>query len=583
MIEPFDGKDIQPYRVTALDIETAPNGDIIAIGFAYTTETGETIYEAFDTFDLWYASFRQLLIRYKKYRYFYGRISRVYAHNGAGFDYLSLYKELSERNLITDAQYFMADSAGLGLSCVLEGVFKVTFSDSYRLMPASLDSLSKTFGVQHIKQEVPDECKNNYLLFKEKYPSLFWSYLKHDVLGLQEVIYSFWMMVYTKFGNIGTLPMTLPSLALRVFSKQLNEPIMTPSNDELKTFERRAYNGGLTLCMRTGEVENINVYDVNSMYPFVMASEVYPYHYSGYWSRTFDADSCGIWECEFTQSDHSLPPILFDEQKGASYNGTGVYTTNEINYGRSIGITFNISRGYVYRRTSPIFERFITTVYRDRKDAIKRGDDGLAFTLKIMMNSLYGKFAQREEGYKIVFATGKEQRELLAQGIHYIPLGEFIAIPEKREVKHAFVAIAAMITANARINLHSRMVDAIRRGYELWYCDTDSIHAKNVTMDESDELGGVKLEYSDDAVYAGKKLYAFKNGKVKAKGIGRRTVGAKLTYDAIREIALNTDTKLSFTFEVFPSVKEVLRGDAKPAVMMKRTRRIRNTGGIWNE
>jgi len=597
MITAFNGKDIAPYYPTCVDIETAPNGSIIAVGFIYADEYGYRRYSTYETLLDWYTFYVSLLLRYKRDRDMSKRLTRVYAHNGANFDYLSFIEFFSDNDLLDNAQYFTADSSGLGLLVNLKSVGKsVTFLDSYRLLPQSLQALTKTFNVTHIKQEVPKECKHNYLLFKEKYPALFWQYLEADVKGLQEVVHAFWQQIYTLFGNVGHLPMTLPALVLRIFTKQLERDIYTPSRDKLKQMERDAYKGGLTLCMKTGVFDNVNVYDVNSMYPNVMRNDVYPSSYVGYWSNTFEDKKMGLWRATYEQTRRNVPPILFDTEQGASYRGSGVYTTNELNYLTSIGGNYTVTEGYVYVKTAPLFEAFIGNVYEMRKQAIERDDSALAYILKIMMNSLYGKFAQRETGDKIILATVKLMREMLDTGIKYRIMGDFLVVEEQREVKHAFVAIAAMITANARIDLHTRMCNVINAGNEVYYCDTDSIHT-NGTYDVSNELGGIKLEQSGKAAYAGRKIYAFekivpevidgvKTGKmldkVKAKGIGRNITGGTLSYDIIAQLALDKEQKEAITFERFPSVKGVLGKKEKSAVISEMTRNIRNTGGIWD-
>jgi hypothetical protein len=333
--------------------------------------------------------------------------------------------------------------------------------------------------------------------------------------------------------------------------------------------------------MRTGIFKNTNVYDVNSMYPFSMWRYEYPTSYEGYWSHRFDPHSMGLWSASYEQCNQKVPPFLFDCEKGATYQGNGVYTTQELLHLSSIGGTFKITQGYVYEKKAPIFRDFVQTVYEDRQVAIASGNEAVSFTLKILLNSLYGKFAQRQSGTSIEWYTYDRMNEYVDAGKKVKIMGDFLVTEEEREVPHVFVAIALIITADARIDLHSRMSDVIRRGFDVYYCDTDSIHT-NATMDETTGLGGLKLEMSGTAAYAGRKLYAFYEGKIKAKGIGRNQVGEKLTYDHIAALALNKELTAAFTFQGFPSVKGVLTKVEKAAVMRVMTRRIRNTGGIWD-
>lgn len=594
MLKIFTGKIVEPHRPNVLDIETAPNGDVIGVGFAYEYQ-GEIIYKSYEDFELFieeYINFLYTLDEKELKRY-----SRLYAHNGANFDYLSLYKYLLENDLLEEAKYIMADSAGIGAQFTIRGC-AITLFDSYRLLPASLSALSKTFNVENKKLE---HEYNDFLLFKKEQPELFWSYLRNDVLGLQEIIYLFWQRIYEVFGNIGELPMTLPALALRVFSKQMPGNLLIPTKPELKELERIAYKGGLTLCLRTGIFENVNIYDVNSMYPAQMAQQIFPVSYKGYWTTKYKKESIGIWYASFVQTARNMPPFLFDNEKGAAYEGKGAFTTQELNYLLEVGGKFEIEKGYVYTDVGTPFKTFITQCYTMRKEAQKNGDDALAFTLKIFMNSLYGKFAQREEGNSVVLASPEAHKELIKNKIPFTPLGDFMAIPEHRNVRHLFVGLAAYVTAYARIDLHKRMREMILAGYDVLYCDTDSIHVVEGTMLESNELGAVKREFSGRAAYAGKKIYALqdadKHEKTRAKGIGRKLIknttphtrnkkpirrGAALTFEEVARLATNKSELTAFTFETFPSVKEVMRGTRKAAVIGPKTRVLRNTGGIWD-
>ncbi len=583
MLRPFESKDVLPHYVTCIDIETSPQGEIIGIGFAYQNNEGKREYEYHECTASWIKALSDLIHRSGNDRNAIARYSRIFAHNGANFDYLKMYEDFVHLNVVEDAQYFNADSAGIGCMFKLKGIKKPLYlMDSYRLMPASLAKLGETYQTDNRKQAVPEECKNDYLLFKQKYPVLFASYLQADVLSLQEIVYKFWVSLYDKFGNLGQLPMTLPSLALRAFSKGLEFPLLTPENEKLCQFEREAYKGGLTLCMRTGVYNHVNVFDVNSMYPNAMAKFEYPSSYKGYWSHTFEPSSTGLWKASYEQTNSKVPPFLFDAEKGACFCGNGIYTSAELLHLQSVGGTFKISEGYIYEEKAPIFRDFVASVYKDREMATRRGDQALSFTLKILLNSLYGKFAQRQMGTKIEWYTYERLDEYVNAGLKTKIMGDFLVTEEEREVPHVFVAIAAMITANARIDLHTRMCDVIARGFDVYYCDTDSIHT-NGNLDESSGLGGLKLENSGKAAYAGRKLYAFEGGKIKAKGIGRNQIGRKLSFEDIESLALNKELLIAYTFEGFPSVKGVLSKREKAAVMRLMTRRIQNTGGIWDE
>lgn len=48
------------------------------------------------------------------------------------------------------------------------------------------------------------------------------------------------------------------------------------------------------------------------------------------------------------------------------------------------------------KKTSP-FEKFVTSVYGNRLEAKKSGDEAMVYVYKILMNSLYGRFGINPE------------------------------------------------------------------------------------------------------------------------------------------------------------------------------------------
>ncbi len=587
MIRQYKAKDVEPYPPCCVDLETAPDGTVIAVGFVY-----DNTYTAYDTLGAWWKEYKELMKIKKEYR-------RIYAHNGANFDYLCIYEYLMVNEKLEVCDYFISDSSGIGVKIKVDGV-SITLLDSYRMLPAALGDkedengkiikgLTSTFKVDNPKQSVPDDCKDDYLRFKERYPELFWEYLRNDVLGLQQVLYKFWTMIVDLYGNVGSLPMTLPSLSLRLWTKTLSDVLMTPYNAKLKELEREAYKGGLTLCMNTGVFNNVNVYDVNSMYPAQMIDCEFPSSYIGYWTQEYDKVAMGLWRGRFTQGRHDLPPILFDKS-GAVYAGEGAYTTDEINYLLEIGGTFELVEGYVFERKQKLFSDFIGKAYSLRLVAQKEGNEALAFTLKIFMNSLYGKFGQREEGWTLKMITGAEQDELLDNKVEFKCYGDISAVKEHRVVPHAFVSIAAYVTARARISLHRSICALIDAGNDVFYCDTDSIHTNGV-LETSSALGAMKLEFQGEATYAGRKLYSLrktdemghKKVKVKAKGVGRNIRMGTLNYSTITRLAMDKDESEEITFTTAPTVKEVMAKKRRSGEFASKSRKIRNTGGIWDD
>jgi hypothetical protein len=583
-IKPYKPKkDVQPYYVCALDIETASTGAVLAIGFAWMQ--GDTrYYQAFEGWAGWYEFFQQLYKESDKETR--ERLRYVYAHNGAAFDWLSLIAWAEDNELMSKMKFIVSGGIGIGIDMQIANKFTVKLRDSVRLMPGTLDSLAQSFGTDQQKNKVPGDYISRMEDYKVDYPDEFWSYLQADVLSLQEIVYRFWTLIYAKVGSVERLPMTLPALAMKLWRMTLPHEIMVSSQWRLRELERRAYTGGRTECY-AATVADVKVYDANSLYPTVMESQMMPASYRGGWVDDYTGEP-GIYEIRFNQTNHDLKPVLRDEESNDFvYKGAGVYCQPEIEMLLNVGAEIDVVQGYVYEDMEPLFQTFIQDWYGTRLAAQKEGNEGLAYVCKILMNSLYGKFGQKEEGETVYF-WDEDTIELEMMKIEngdkdakeFVEFGEYVIVKEQRHSETTFVAIAAYITCHARLNLYRQMRLVQEMGGELYATDTDSVHVSGVILPTGKELGEWKEEFGGKVAYLGKKLYARDDGTVKAKGIGR-DAREKLSFEIFSELA-KTGESLEAEFTVFPSIKESLSRKRPVNQPFKRKRRIRATAPLQN-
>ena len=563
-------KDIQPYYPAVVDIETdRRDGKEIAVTWAKAHDAGtdpETIVA--DSWGEFWPEYVEYILSCKE-----SRQRRLYAHNGGNFDWPHLIVWLMDNGYTPERiRVIMAGGMILGIDVRVQKDVVIHLRDSYRLLPESLAKLTKSFAVAHQKLDINDQLHHD---LAESDPFRFREYCVHDVLGLQEVLYSFWTMLYRLVGSIGELPMTLPALAMRLWRMTLDGDMMTPGTRKLKDLERRAYSGGRTECFRVGRTSEVNVYDVNSLYPAVMQEIRVPTSYRGGWTRTYDPDRLGLYDVEFTQHNRDAKPVLRDEESQEfCYQGAGVYTTVELDLLREVGGDFRVKEGYVFLRSRNLFADFITKWYGIRQDAQRKGDTGLSYVCKILMNSLYGKFGQKEEGWTLYLLPRTELLQRIRRGDEIKEMGEFVLIMEERHNETTFVSIAAYITAAARSVLYGFIHEAESRGGYVWYCDTDSVHVSGAVLPTSDDLGAVKHEYTGSASYAGKKLYAL-GDKLKHKGVGKK---AGITSQQMADLVDGIIPAITATFETLPTAREILSGRRTAAIGFDRTRTLKVTG-----
>lgn len=591
MIEPLTVKrPVDPYCVTALDIETDPEGADIGTGFCWEDALGKVQYEHFETLVEWVEFYAELLDSHSQSSPIRTRLRKIYAHNGSGFDWLKLVRVLEDHDLIESLVFIQSGSNGIGFDLHIKGIEEVVhLRDSLRLMPGSLAEVTSMFGGRK-KIDLSGELPHD---LKRRDEGSFWKYLQEDTVGLSLAVRDFWQMVVDVAGNFGDLPMTLPALSMKLWRKTLTEPLMVSWNDDLKALERRAYSGGRTDCFQTGVVPQIRVYDLNSQYPAVMRNSLFPVSYRGFWTRRYKARH-GIYEIRYVQHNREMFAVLRDEESGEfRYEGSGVYTYPEIE--RMLlcgGEILECKQGYCYTRLANPFRTFIDLWYGVKLAAERDGNKPLRYVAKILMNSLYGKFGQRPEQWCLRTLSREQRSQMLSEGRTFKEVGDYYLVLEDSASEYTFCGLASYVTAYARLMLLDYMDAAQENGGLVHAVDTDSVHVSGVEIETSDDLGKMKLEYVGEGAYVARKLYALKGGgdykpKLKHKGViskeGRTEILGKdgiwragvLTYNDYVRLATDASEKIATRYTTFPTPMEVLTGQREPAVMLTRVRTVR--------
>lgn len=199
----------------------------------------------------------------------------------------------------------------------------------------------------------------------------------------------------------------------------------TPKGDEIKEvvpkevndLANMAYYGGRFEITRTGKIEGkIYEYDIRSAYPDAMRR--LPCLLHGEW-RAADAkelaaiaknvggrygvDPVFVAGCTFKSADQSIPDagrlggLPLRSKEGHLYwpkTGGGVYWSCEIASAERLGYAIRYKSGWIYNRVCSCrpFE-WVEQLYEYRKSI---GGSGPGYPIKLGINSLYGKLAQRK-------------------------------------------------------------------------------------------------------------------------------------------------------------------------------------------
>lgn len=394
--------------------------------------------------------------------------------------------------------------------------------DSYAIMPFALEKYKKTkIDYSHFEKPV-----------REKHRAEITAYLGDDCRDLWDLCRAF----VDEFGT----KLTVGSTAMRELKKLHPFESLGPIRDE--SIRSNYYYGGRVECFKTGVLKgNWKVFDVNSMYPFVMREFLHPIESPEAESKTVRKSTCFV---SVQGKNYGAFPIR--TKQGLRFDvetGTFHVSIHEFEVALSTGLFVpeKILRCINFKRRNS-FARFVDTFYDARNLAKSNGDTIHALFYKYILNSAYGKFAQNPRNY-LEYCITDGSANLTSEGWkpHEIDSVDrnrdyiiWKRIPGKDEIMRLYnVATGASITGAARAVL----LEAIAKSDTPIYCDTDSLICRDLPGCEkdADKLGAWKLEATGNRVcVVQKKTYAlFKNGKP----VKQASKGVRITADEIEQAA----------------------------------------------
>lgn len=318
----------------------------------------------------------------------------------------------------------------------------------------------------------------------------------------------------------------------------------------------KAYYGGRVEMFYKGVLEgNIYVADINSSYPDVMRRNEYPdtsyIEPSSIYTHTFGVGHFRI----KVPSELFVPVLPYRSEAGRLFFPTGEiegwWTYAEVRFAVAQGCEILAEyAGEGTRRGCRPFADFIDSFYEQRQVMKRRRvvnpeDSEAAFEdlfLKLLMNNLYGKFAQHKDGHKMTrVKLSRFELHKLGTAIE-TKQGPFYAyrVPKKRPPRTANYLWGVYVTSYARISLLEKIYAVHKAGGKLLYCDTDSVmftgEKAKAALQYGDSLGKMSLETYDLAVFRASKGYLLcqKDGaEYKIKKVACKGVPTHLAHDFI--------------------------------------------------
>jgi DNA polymerase elongation subunit (family B) len=537
-------------KIIAIDIETSSKGELLDIGI-YSDER-YVVVEHWETF------FEYLLAHKGNFR--------IIAHNGFGFDFIGFNQWfLANRktyNISDDDITYLSSEALIIAMIIRFQESEFTFLDTMRFFPGqSLQKLAESF-LNESKDDVPDNYISKMEDYKNDFREDYYSYLRKDCEILYR-IYDEFRREINEFTDIGELGLSSGSTAMRSFRRWLstNNPKMRifAAPDEYVAFADYALRGGLTLYIGDGkhthhQYENVNHYDVISMYPSVMKSvpvPTSPMIYTSEVIKDYDCYRPGWYLCDYKQTKGRVPILFPINSEFPQWAGQAVLNHFELQFLDNFG-NYTVTDGVAYADFAFPFEKYFTTLLGLRMDAKREKKTAKTHALKILANSLYGKFSQKNTREIISITSNRDwyESEIEAHlrdyddsGVTEYAVDKDYVIYGVNSVSTAFSNrfIGAMVTSLARLKL-----GIILNTVHSIYCDTDSIFTQD-TMDKI-FIGSLPGDFECDEespskmICLGKKSYQYGND-IKFKGIPAK----RLTEENIQSMRFDFDVNISYT------------------------------------
>lgn len=356
-------------------------------------------------------------------------------------------------------------------------------------------------------------------------------YLFRDV----EILWKFMDRLQDLYLELGTrLAPTAPGSAMALYrnwtpeycSKRVDLPLL----NVLKT----SYYGGRTEAFYRGSYSNTFHYsDVHSMYPWAMQGDFPNFHI---WKPRAPKESeCGIVDATVrVLKSEFMPPLPVRGERLLFPAGTfrGTWTREELDAsGASIekihnGITFPVSAG-------PVLRQYTDRLYKLRLAAKNPFEKWL---YKILMNSLYGKFASAPSLWTLISEDEYVENSGPGRGECYCNArkiwdGSVYLVQEAMDGYpiHTNYIWPALITGRARSRLFNDGKRLRSSGGRLFYCDTDSlIYSGKENLGNDPALGqwGTETHKSGtDLEIRGPKMYRI-GDEYRVKGVPASSVSS---------------------------------------------------------
>lgn len=341
--------------------------------------------------------------------------------------------------------------------------------------------------------------------------------------------------IYAIFAdNIG-VKMTLAGACLAFFMREegLKKRDIFNNNGQYDAFFRRFFFGGRCEVFRSGEISDLEFYDINSAYSHAMCSshawglvyaEISEKEITGTSFVECKGISCGAFP--FRENGEMGKLSYPRDKKTRVYHVTGWEFLKARELGLFDGV---VVRAWQHAKTRD-FRRYVGHFYDLKKSADRESTEYLAF--KLALNSLYGKFAQFPDKYRYYYLANPQRfkisDKIIEKGIEYqisdiMPNGDILSVGELPKEKREYINVATAASISGFVR--AKMLEVLAKSKGIVYCDTDSLACEvfaGGTLSESTLGAWKRLGHIKRGAFLGRKLYCLEmeDGTIKTASKG---------------------------------------------------------------
>lgn len=526
-LKPLDGEPIIK-RIAGFDVETYGRDNEFYMGSIVYEDLGFNRYQDAQVMTKVFYE-KEKMIRFIIDNDFFYRNTYIFATN-LQFDIMALFGntkyEKDLRFMFRGSRLLQAKYHNESKKDANNCVYQITFLDTLNHFKVSVAELGKLINMPKFEKpsflgQIPIDDAEEKIL-KE--------YNIQDSM----ITYKFAKFFQNEYNKIGCqLKITQPSSAVDLYRrKYMKIPIKQPTLSVLKELYK-GYYGGRTEVIRRGNItgRNLHYYDVNSLYPFSMMAGVYMGQFPNpnyCYEKTYPHDNKSLYQIEkyegvshvemYCPENIYLPylPVRHDNKLlfPAGYIN-GWYTHYEIRNAMKLGYEFiKVHKTIYYSKNHVPFKEFVTDMYSER---MRNRGTKYELSYKLLMNSLYGKFAQKiepEPEIRHADSYNAEQLDRLWNSNKQIEIiGNYIKTTGTLSYISKYInpIYSIYITAIARDYLYKSLPK------DVYYMDTDSCITKE-QLPTGGWLGEWKKEADINEGILVKPKFYYMNDIVKIKG-----------------------------------------------------------------